>query len=69
MGSGGSGAKHEMDAGDCDDDEEDEDSEADSEEGEDGAFLAYAMLHEVSTVHQMMSEDGQRRVLRRGGLE
>jgi len=44
---------------------EDGEGEYEQEDDEHPAFLAYAMLHEVSTVHQLMDADGQRRVLRR----
>ena len=54
---------HEMDRGD--DNEEESDVEDKDEDSEDEAVLTYAMLHEVHTCYQMMSEDGQRRVLRR----
>ena len=33
----------------------------DEETDEHPSFIAYAMLHEVSTVHQLMDADGQRR--------
>merc|ERR1719230_520577 len=54
---------HEMDLGD--DSEEESDVEDKDEDSEDEAVLTYVMLHEVYTCYQMMSEDGQRRVLRR----
>ena len=56
---------HEMDLGD--DSEEESDVEDKDEDSEDEAVLTYVMLHEVYTCYQMMSEDGQRRVLRGHG--